>query len=367
MRPPRRSFCFPRENKAQPKHQEGDASGTVIALLCICIFLCIAYYLCCREPAEGEDQGYMSFFCSELKESCGIKRKRNAVRQQQKTPPSSSPATDRGDTRRDSRAVDGIIARLEANDLTLRDVNLDNLSLNDDDATRLASALRKNTNVQYVKLRYNRIGDSGGTALREALAANSTVRRMSLAGNRFMDHALQVQIEKLSLNPSHRGDQDPARRQERAKQHFGTEDDMADSLTGGLAAQMRWRKLRNYVKAAAQFKNTGPGLAAIMEAAEAALPVVPGPASEAAGAATAAETAAAPAPAAANTKPEEDAAVVDGGEVPAAGEEEAAAAEKEEAPRAAEAPAKEEAALSSVRIFAASVVADVLGGRRMEI
>ena len=58
---------------------------------------------------------------------------------------------------------------------------------------------------------------------------------------------------------------------------------------------------------------------------------------------------------------------VDGGEVPTAGEEEAAATEKEEAPRAAEAPAEEEGEASSVRIFAASVVADVLGGRRMEI
>ena len=71
--------------------------------------------------------------------------------------------------------------------------------------------------MQYIKLRYNNISDKGGAALKEALAVNSSVRRMSLAGNKFMDHDLQVQIEKLSLNPSHRGGLSAGEKQERAQ------------------------------------------------------------------------------------------------------------------------------------------------------
>ena len=367
------------DNKAnKQKNPQGggksDPTGAIIGFIIACIAIYFIYTSCCKEPVKTEPA--------------------NSSTSARTRPPPANAADPEV-----KQALNGFIDRIKNNDLMLRDVNLDHLEVSDDDARNLADALKSNTNVQYIKLRYNNISDKGGAALKEALAVNSSVRRMSLAGNKYMDHDLQVQIEKLSLNPSHRGGLSASEKQERAQQQFGTADDMADALTGGLAAQMRWRKLRNFVKGAAQFKQAPSVKAAKAEkaagaaedapaaaAAAEALPVAAGPAvvvsvapeepaSEAAAVVAPVTPTAADVAARSPSKPVSVAPAAEAGggaavvvPVTPTAADVAARADKEDAvvvPVAAEAAAEEAAAevpaADSTKSYAAIVVGDVFG------
>jgi hypothetical protein len=86
-----------------------------------------------------------------------------------------------------------LIARL----LATRDCQLEILDLSAnfvvcDGATALALALKTNTSLRSLALRYNHIGSQGLTSLRDMLVVNRTLELLDLRGNHGVDEALGV-------------------------------------------------------------------------------------------------------------------------------------------------------------------------------
>lgn len=76
-------------------------------------------------------------------------------------------------------------------------------------AEALSGALKVNSSLTKLDLRYNKIGDSGAQALSDALEVNTTLTKLNLSGNdisasgtRFLSKALKINASLTSLNLS---------------------------------------------------------------------------------------------------------------------------------------------------------------------
>lgn len=78
-----------------------------------------------------------------------------------------------------------ILRQIKSNDPTLTSLDLSYEELNDQDATRLANALKTNNTLQSMELRSNNIGAQGAAALLEALETNTSLRSIDLSGNKI--------------------------------------------------------------------------------------------------------------------------------------------------------------------------------------
>jgi len=79
--------------------------------------------------------------------------------------------------------IDKIIGRIASNDLSL--VYLSKRGLGDDEAVRIAAALRVNSHVTKLYLDVNNIGDAGATSLAGMLSVNFTITVLTLGNNKI--------------------------------------------------------------------------------------------------------------------------------------------------------------------------------------
>ncbi len=89
-----------------------------------------------------------------------------------------------------------VITRLQANDATLKEVNLTDNNIGDAGAYALAYALRYNKTLIKINLSGNNIGDSGASALATALVHNKTLTTIDLLGNCIPNSAVLKDIER---------------------------------------------------------------------------------------------------------------------------------------------------------------------------
>lgn len=76
----------------------------------------------------------------------------------------------------------------------------DVMKINDIGAITLAHALRENTTVKNLNLRFNIIGDDGAQAIADMLAVNRTITHLSLESNQIGDIGAQALADALKVN-----------------------------------------------------------------------------------------------------------------------------------------------------------------------
>lgn len=74
--------------------------------------------------------------------------------------------------------------------------------MGDAEATELAAALKSNTSVKVLKLRYNEIRDAGATALAGAIESHNTLETLTL-GNNLIGSRQAHRLFPVALGPLH--------------------------------------------------------------------------------------------------------------------------------------------------------------------
>ena len=98
--------------------------------------------------------------------------------------------------------IDDIIARIEANDNDLKEVNLNNIkSIDEERWHRLFTALEAvNTNLESLEVANCDLGDNVGRSIQSALASNKTLAKVTLDSNCLSTHTILSILKSITVS-----------------------------------------------------------------------------------------------------------------------------------------------------------------------